>query len=205
MLFSLPCMWLALIILSVLLLCGYATLIENYRRWFLKITPFIIPDEILPVKFSVIIPARNEEENIASCVKSILRQQYPTDFFEVIVINDHSTDNTAPIILSLQEQYSNLQLLNLEEMLKGQPMNSYKKKAIELAISQCTGDWIVTTDADCFVTKQWLSSYATFINEHQPAFVAAPVKFINNGSFLSIFQSLDFISLAGYYRVICCQ
>lgn len=191
-------MWLFLIILSVLLLGGYSILIENYRRWFLKIKPFEITGKTAaPIRFSIIIPARNEEDNIKACLSTILDQQYPPDQFEVIVINDHSTDNTRGVIQLLQQQYANLRLLDLEALVKGKPLNSYKKKAIGLAIAQAYGDWIITTDADCFVSKNWLRSYAVFINEHQPVFVAAPVKFINNGSFISIFQCLDFISLQG--------
>ncbi len=181
-----------------MLLGGYSILIEKYRRWFLSIRPFE-PD--LPftnnIRFSVIIPARDEAANIKNCLTTILEQDYPKDFFEVIVINDHSTDNTSDIIELMQQQYPNLRLLQLEQLLPSNPLNSYKKKAIELAINQATGDWIVTTDADCFVTPQWLSTYASFINKDAPVFVAAPVKFINTGSFLSVFQCLDFISLQG--------
>jgi glycosyltransferase involved in cell wall biosynthesis len=53
-------------------------------------------------KFSVIIPARNEEENIQNCLRSILEQDYPAELFEVIVINDHSTDGTEDIIRLMQ-------------------------------------------------------------------------------------------------------
>jgi cellulose synthase/poly-beta-1,6-N-acetylglucosamine synthase-like glycosyltransferase len=76
-------------------------------------------------------------------------------------------------------------------------LNSYKKKAIELAIGQSKGSWIITTDADCFVQPNWLSLFDAYIQTNAPVFIAAPVQFRNNGSFLSIFQALDFISLQG--------
>ncbi|HEX8331502.1 MAG TPA: glycosyltransferase [Segetibacter sp.] len=190
-------MWL-LIILTLILLAGYALLIESYRRWFLQVQPFNVAEDYTPsLSFSIIIPARDEEEQISKCLLSILHQHYPNDLFEVIVIDDHSTDNTPGIINGLQQQYNNLKLLNLKDILKGQQLNSYKKKAIELAIQQANGDWILTTDADCFVKENWIRTFAAFIEKKQAVFVAAPVKFINTGSFISMFQCLDFMSLQG--------
>lgn len=190
--------WQLLVIVTALLLGGYAWLIERYRTWFLQIKPFQPDDNNAPTtRFTVIIPARNEAANIRKCLPSILQQQYPQNLFEVIVINDHSTDATAAEVNKLKQQHGNLKLLQLEDLLKGEQLNSYKKKAIELAIGRATGNWIVATDADCLVSDQWLSTYASYITQHQPVFIAAPVQFINDKSFLSIFQCLDFLSLQG--------
>jgi cellulose synthase/poly-beta-1,6-N-acetylglucosamine synthase-like glycosyltransferase len=190
-------MWL-LIILTITLLAGYTLLIESYRRWFLQVQPFNVSEDYIPLlSFSVIIPARNEEEQIEKCLLSILQQNYPNHLFEVIVIDDHSTDNTPGIIQNLQQRYDNLKLLNLKDLLQGQQLNSYKKKAIELAIQQAKGDWILTTDADCFVKANWIRTFAAFVEKKQAVFIAAPVKFLNTGSFISIFQCLDFMSLQG--------
>lgn len=186
------------IFIIVTLLAGYAFLIENYRRWFLANKPFTPPKEIVSaLKFSVIIPARNEEEIITTCLQSVLKQNYPVDLFEVIVIDDHSTDNTAAIVKNLQKQYANLLLIQLEKLLQGKQLNSYKKKAIEYAIVQASGDWIVTTDADCIVSPNWLNTFNAFIIKKNSVLVAAPVKFINTGSFVSVFQCLDFMTLQG--------
>jgi cellulose synthase/poly-beta-1,6-N-acetylglucosamine synthase-like glycosyltransferase len=186
------------LIVIVLLLVGYAFLIENYRRWFLKVKPFTISNAANPaIKFSVIIPARNEAEIIESCLSSVLNQNYPGNLFEVIVIDDHSTDNTAAIIEAMQKQHANLRLIQLQNVLHGMQLNSYKKKAIEYAVGQAAGDWIVTTDADCFVSANWLMYFNDFINKSGDVFVAAPVKYKNAGSFVSIFQCLDFMTLQG--------
>jgi cellulose synthase/poly-beta-1,6-N-acetylglucosamine synthase-like glycosyltransferase len=190
-------MWL-LTIFTLILLAGYTLLIESYRRWFLKVEPFNVAKDYTPtITFSVIIPARDEEDQIEKCLLSILSQTYPSHLFEVIVIDDHSTDNTPVIIKSLQQQHSNLKLISLKDILQGQQLNSYKKKAIELAIQHAKGDWILTTDADCYVPKNWIKTFAAFIEQKQAVFVAAPVEFINTSSFISIFQSLDFMSLQG--------
>jgi len=190
-------MYLTGVIITAVLLAAYCTLIVVYRYWFRKLPVFHLPKDIQPVnRFSVIIPARNEEAIIGSCLSSILQQNYPSELFELIVVNDHSTDNTEPIIRSLQKEYANLQLINLADHLNGE-LNSYKKKAIEIAIAHSQCEWIVTTDADCFAQPDWLRSIDALIQERQPVFVAAPVMFTNDGRFLSVFQVLDFISLQG--------
>ena len=186
------------IIITVILLAAYCLLIWQYRQWFLRLPLFRVNKDIEPeTSFSIIIPARNEENNMQHCLSSVLQQEYPSSLFEVIVINDHSTDQTETIIRSMQHDHSNLQLLNLRDHLQGKQLNAYKKKAIELAIGQSKGNWIVTTDADCSVSPGWLKALDAFIREKQPVFVAAPVMFTNDHSFLSVFQLLDFISLQG--------
>ena len=190
-------MLLILICFIVLLLLIHAMLIENYRRWFLKVKPFSYSNISPTITFSVIIPARNEEQSIEACLLTVLNQKYPSTLYEVIVIDDFSTDGTADIVFSLQKKYAHLQLLQLEKLVYEKQLNSYKKKAIEVAIQQAKGDWIVTTDADCLVTNQWLTNFDSFIQQNNTVFIAAPVKFIDTGSFVSRFQCLDFMSLQG--------
>jgi len=146
--------------------------------------------------FTIIIPARNEEDNIEKCVLSILKNDYPSNLFEVIVADDFSTDNTAQIVKQLQQQFSNLRLIQLEKFVSDK-LNSYKKKSIETVIAHSSYNWIITTDADCKVSPNWVSLFNSYIQRNNVVFIAAPVKFINNRSFLSIFQCLDFISLQG--------
>lgn len=187
-----------LLLFSVVLLTGYGFLIETYRRWFKSITPFKAENkEAFKTRFTIIIPARNEEENLKLYLPSVLQQNYPRELFEVIVIDDYSNDATAEVVRQFQDKYANLKLLSLKDILPDVKLNSYKKKAIEKAIEQASGDWIVTTDADCLVNKSWLQTFSAFIAENNPVFVAAPVAYFNDYSFLSVFQSLDFISLQG--------
>lgn len=192
-------MWLNIfLLLTTILFIPYATIILLYRKWFLKLKPFTIAASFQPqTTFSVIIPARNEENNIGNCIQSILQQKYPSSLFEIIIIDDHSTDNTSKVVQQFQQQYSNIRLIKLADELDGKALNSYKKKAIEKAIGYSNGDWIITTDADCIVKENWLASFAALIQEQQPVFIAAPVVFTNDGTVLSTFQYIDFISLQG--------
>lgn len=192
-------MWLKLIlIVTFALFLLYAGIILLYRKWFLQLRQYRVLPAFQPaLKFSVIIPARNEEENIANCLQSVLQQNYPSSLFEVIVIDDYSTDATGSIVQQFQRANTNLRLIDLQNELEDGVINSYKKKAIEFAISRSNGDFIVTTDADCVVQKNWLLNFASFIQQTQSVFVAAPVAFIRTKTVLSTFQYLDFMTLQG--------
>ena len=192
-------MWLSIYLwFTVTLFIPYAIIILLYRKWFLQLHPFLIPVSFQPLtNFSIIIPARNEEDKIAVCLQSIFRQKYPAHLFEVIVVDDHSTDQTSEIVQQLQKQFINLKLIRLADDADGKALNSYKKKAIEKAIQIATGNWIITTDADCMMTEKWIESFAAIIQQKDPVFVAAPVAFCNNGTVISTFQCLDFITLQG--------
>lgn len=190
-------MWPFFAILFSVLCIAYCLLILQYKTWFGKLKQFIPSGNTSSLaKFSVIVPARNEEKNIRNCIESVYRNNYPLNLFELIVVDDFSDDGTALIISDLQKQYATLKLIQLKNFISS-PINSYKKKAIEVAVNQSVNDWIITTDADCVVPQKWLSLYDAFIQSNNVVFVAAPVKFYNSGSLLSIFQCLDFMSLQG--------
>ena len=142
---------------------------------------------------SIIIPARNEAENIKDCLDSICNQSYSKELYEVIVVDDHSTDSTASIV----KQFQNVKLITLSEYIAPGLLNSYKKKAIEIAIAQSSGKLIITTDADCYVPENWLQTIASFYQQTNAAFIAMPVAINCNNRFIEIFQALDFMTLQG--------
>ena len=181
---------------ALIFILGYAALLIYYRYAFVS-----CPEEIQNSKFkiqntsvSVIIPARNEQQNIAACLDSLIAQTYPPELFEVIVVDDHSEDDTATIIKSYAAK--NVRLISLRDHVSDR-INSYKKKAIEVAVAEAKGTLIVTTDADCFLPPYWLQTIAAFYEEKRPAFIAAPVSIDCGNRFIEIFQALDFMSLQG--------
>ncbi len=99
--------------------------------------------------------------------------------------------------MALQTRYPQIKLINLADYPDFQHINSYKKKALEMAIGQSSGEWIVTTDADCISPDNWLRILDQYIQQSGKVFVAAPVMFTHKGGFLSLFQLLDFLSLQG--------
>lgn len=173
----------------IILFAGYSLLIFYYYKQWKKIPDYITGKETLAEKISVIIPARNEEENIAALLKKLSEQSYPQSLTEIIVIDDHSEDHTAAIAAS----FDNVKLISLHQDIH----NSYKKKALETGITAATGTLIVTTDADCLPTKEWLETLVSFKKENNSVFIAAPVCFDNDSSLLEVFQSLDFLVLQG--------
>src|ERR1700744_3926546 len=133
---------------SLFFIIIYSGLIFFYRQGWLAIPEFFIPaGTINNTTISVIIPARNEEGFIGKCLLSVLGQTYPPHLFEVIVVDDHSTDATASIINSFS--HKKVRLISLKDFTGGHQLNSYKKKAIDIAIQQSSATLIVTTDADC--------------------------------------------------------
>ena len=184
------------ITVTAFLLAVYIVLICIYLYWFSKLKTFM-PGNVAPATtFSIIIPARNEEDNIGHCLQSILNNNYPKHLYEVIVIDDFSTDATPAIVKQYQAVNSNIVLIQLKDVIQ-QQINSYKKRAIEIAVQRSRHNWIVTTDADCAVTEHWLNLFNAYINDNNPVFIAAPVMFYNRKTLVSVFQCLDFISLQG--------
>jgi cellulose synthase/poly-beta-1,6-N-acetylglucosamine synthase-like glycosyltransferase len=179
-----------LLLLYGLLLCYY------YSGW--QQLPFFDAKEekaTAPVlRFSIIVPARNEALRIGPCLLSLIEQDYPDHLVEIIVVNDHSTDNTEDIIKLFG--FGRVTLINLRYG-PGEEVKAPKKRAIEAGIAVATGDWIVTTDADCVAAPGWLSSLAAYQQSYEPLFIAAPVKIIDFGTLLAKFQALDFLTMQG--------
>lgn len=147
-------------------------------------------------KVSVLIPVRNEAENIASLLHDILAQDYPSELLEIIVINDHSTDNTAEIVASFS--HPSIHLLDLESLLKDAPASAaFKKRAIEAGIHHATGEWIFTTDGDCRIQPQWIKAMLSAAVVRKAKLVTGPVLLSPYSTDFEKFQSLDFMGMIG--------
>jgi poly-beta-1,6-N-acetyl-D-glucosamine synthase len=167
----------------------YSLLIIYYWQTWKSIPDYYVSASIPKTKISIIIPARNEENNIDPLLEALQEQSYPKELFEVIVVDDHSTDATADVV----KQYPTVKLIQLKE----DGINSFKKKAIETGISVAKGEMIVTTDADCLPSKDWLKTIASFKEKNNSVFIAAPVVYDGNSSILQVFQAIDFMVLQG--------
>lgn len=182
-----------LIVTSIILFVLYGSLMLYYFFGWKKIPSFENNHQLPSTRLSVIIAARNEEGTIGPLLSALNNQSYPKELFEVIVVDDHSTDKTADVV----NQFERIKLVTLNE--PGQ--KSYKKKAIETGILHATGDLIVTTDADCLPGKNWLSTLASFYQKNESVFIAAPVVFHHQNNVLEIFQVMDFLTLQGITAV----
>jgi cellulose synthase/poly-beta-1,6-N-acetylglucosamine synthase-like glycosyltransferase len=190
----------AVILVTSILSIAYAVLFLLYRKGWQLQKEFIIPSSFFPtVKLSVIVPARNEQQNIGSCLETLVHQNYPKELFEIIVVDDFSEDDTRNVVERFAAAHSqyNIRCLLLRDHLKEKTF-AFKKAALEYGISQATGELIITTDADCVFPKEWLLHYAAlYETEDRPMIIIAPVLLSNNNSMVQLFQTIDFTGSQG--------
>jgi glycosyltransferase involved in cell wall biosynthesis len=115
------------IISVVLLICYSGILLFFIKGWWSLKNGQPLQSEF-KTSVSVLVPVRNEEKHIANLLQDLIAQNYPASLFNIIVIDDHSTDQTAAIVRSFNN--SNLRLLNLT---LEKPINSYKKRPLDIA------------------------------------------------------------------------
>ena len=138
-------------------------------------------------KFSIVIPFRDETENLPILLDSLSKLNYPMELFEVLLIDDESKEVfTVP---SLKFKVSVIKNIRVS--------NSPKKDAIVTAMQSVNSDWIITTDADCTVNKNWIITLDNYIQLHDVAMIAGAVTYDYDNSFLHHFQQLDLASLQG--------
>ena len=144
---------------------------------------------------TVIIPARNEANNIKQCIESILANSEIENYKpEIIVVDDHSTDATATIVSDINHPY--VQLLSLQDHIQpSEKINAYKKAAINLGIQKASNQLILQLDADVIVPQEFLSTINLFISRHPIEFVAGPVKMSECRTLLHHFQQLDILGM----------
>ncbi|WP_242155889.1 glycosyltransferase family 2 protein [Aestuariivivens sediminis] len=147
--------------------------------------------------FSVIIPFRCEAENLPALLTSISALDYPKHLFEIIFVDDDSTDKSVEIITDFINNHSNLPNDHIRVIKNIRHTHAPKKDAITSAIKVSEKEWIITTDADCILPKYWLNSFDDYIQVTNSKCVVGPVAYVVNNSFLSKYQSLDILSLQG--------
>jgi glycosyltransferase involved in cell wall biosynthesis len=138
-------------------------------------------------KFSIIVPFRNEAENLPVLLDSLSKLNYPMELFEVILVDDES-----------EEEFKVQRLkYNVSVIKNVRVSNSPKKDAIVSAMQIVNTDWIITTDADCVVNTNWLLTLDNYIQLHDVSMIAGAVTYNCKNSFLHHFQQLDLASLQG--------
>ena len=149
-------------------------------------TPFI----------SVIIAVRNEEKNIPRLLKCISNQSYSKDHFEVIIVDDHSEDNTVMVIdNAIAKDIGNVQIIKPD--FTEEKNHTPKKAALIKGINASRGTIIMMTDGDCWFDKDWIKSVSTAFYNDNTMFVAGAVALNGGTNILSKIQALEFSSLIG--------
>jgi cellulose synthase/poly-beta-1,6-N-acetylglucosamine synthase-like glycosyltransferase len=142
---------------------------------------------------AVIVAARNEERHIKQCIHSLLNQDYPREKYTIVIVDDESTDGTTEIIKRLASEHSNIRFLRTNgEVTAASP----KINALELGVRNISSELILTTDADCTVGPQWISSLVKYFDD-TIGVVSGLTIFGNPENISPIlfgFQYLDFFS-----------
>lgn len=141
---------------------------------------------------SVIIPARNEADHITDCVESVLSQQYPIDKFEVIVVDDHSSDGLQTLVQRIFGR--KVQCLSLGD----NNLPGGKKNALDAGIRMAKGNWMITLDADCRMKGDCLKSSA-FAHEKMNAQIMTGAVLIDDAN--NTFESFQAMEMAGLMLV----
>lgn len=145
-------------------------------------TPFI----------SIVISARNEAENIEKCLHQIIKQNYPKNNFELILIDDASEDNTFNIV------HKTLENSGLSYEVIKQVEHQGKKRNLSLAIKKAKGSIIITSDADiAYRHPNWLLTISTYFKNYSPNMLIMPVDFETQSGFLEMFQIIENMALTG--------
>ncbi len=139
----------------------------------LRSTTLTISNTSIPkIKLTIIIPVRNEAENILDCLRSLIKVDYPLEFMEIIISDDDSYDSTPALVTDFIKSNPEHRIKLLEYSvndLRG------KKSAISRAVDQSAGEVIITTDADCKFDSDWLKTMAVNFNKPSINMVCGPV------------------------------
>ena len=149
-----------------------------------------VPKDFQSIKpslfYSIVVPFRNEAASLEALVSSIRQNSFPQHAYEIILVDDHSTDNYEYMIEKLQG-------IRLLKLTAGQG----KKQALDLGIRASEGHVIVTTDADCEVSKDWLASICCYFEDRQALFMSGAVTFQKEQGWFQHLQAIEFASLVG--------
>jgi len=141
------------------------------------------------VNVSIVIAVRNESYNMQSLLNQLTQQDYSINLYEIIIVNDHSTDDTLQLINDFTSNNPHAKIKIVNAIGKG------KKNALYEGISTSSAELIVTTDGDCNMQTKWLKSIVDYYKSTNCYVILGPVVYENEKTIFQKFFSLDFISL----------
>ncbi len=179
----------AVAFISILCVLIYFLLIRLFSRTWSSIIETRTDGVSSSHKFSIIISFRNEGNNLSDLLQDLTNLDYPATSYEVIFVDDHSSDSGFRLVASTIRSLPNFSLVKSE--------GAGKKQAFLTGIKRSKFDCILTTDADCRILPGWLSSFAAKYKTDDFEMVLGPVLPLDPISLFERFQSLEFLSLIG--------
>ena len=181
-----------ILLLTILLI--YISLIIQLIFGFDKIKTFM-PTHLSPkTAFTIVVPFRDEAKNLPNLLHSFSQLNYPIGLLQIIMVDDFSKDNSTLIYNKWRLNHQEVDTTLLENLLLS---NSPKKDAIGRAIPIAKHNWIITTDADCIVNKNWLQTLDNYIQTNNPEMIIGAVMYKAKNNWFHHFQQLDLMSLQG--------
>jgi poly-beta-1,6-N-acetyl-D-glucosamine synthase len=171
----------------VLLILPYFFLLLRSYRSLLNNRTFNISEEPA-TSISVVVACHNEQKNLPVLLNCLSLQNYPKNLYEVIIVDDNSTDNTVEIAEGYN-RINNIRVLN--------NTRTGKKTALRTGIMSAKGSLIISTDADCKMGKNWIRTIAGYYEITGADLIICPVLLTSIPGLLGRFQELEFLSLQG--------
>jgi poly-beta-1,6-N-acetyl-D-glucosamine synthase len=162
-----------LIVSGIILLYAIALLVPAFAVFFKRNN--VAAKKNAAEFISVIIPVRNEEENISACLESLAGQSLHRDRFEVIVVDDFSSDKTVALGETFRKRFRAFSIIRNAEGKYG------KKSALEAGVNAAQGEIIAVTDGDCIVPPGWLAQIDRVFREKNPLLVTGKVSYKKTG------------------------
>jgi len=147
-------------------------------------------NEAEPVSVAVIVPTRNEAANIHACLTDLLRQDYPMEFIQIMVVDDGSEDATFTIADELAAANPQLKVMRANGL-------GGKKQALQQGIDASHSQLIATVDADCRISPTWLSTMVAAQQQEGATMVLGPVVLTPASNLFQRIQRLEFLAIMG--------
>ena len=147
--------------------------------------------ELLPT-ITIVVAARNEESNLQQLLKSLVKQDYPNEKMEIVIVSDRSTDGTWQIINDFSNLYPFVKGIKLEDINDDM---TPKKHALTCGIKNSSGEIILSTDGDCLAPKGWARSMVSSFGDNTGIVVGRSSVNLSKQSFFNYYQSIDFLGI----------
>ncbi|PLX17790.1 MAG: hypothetical protein C0597_06865 [Marinilabiliales bacterium] len=167
----------------------YSLVIFGFTVGWFKLRKFNKPGNDNIISASVVVACRNEEKNLDLLLESLISQNYPKNKLEILIVDDHSEDNSVNIIENYTRKLNYIKLLRLPNNKTG------KKEALSHGVKNANSKIILTTDADCLLNINWIASLISYYQKYKPQLISGPVSIENSSNLFQKIQSLEFLSL----------
>ncbi len=178
----------AFLIFVCFILAAYVIIQAVHARAWLKFPVLKSNANTNTPDVTVIIAFRNEAEHLRDCIQGILSQNYPPDNLEILLLNDHSNDDSVESIAAYL-QYPNVRLIDMPNHIQG------KKKSIAYGLKEAQSPFVLFTDADCIAGPGWIRKMMENMIATEADAICGPVEIHNESNLLEQFQALDFAGM----------